>query len=87
MGDYEQSNSGILEIELGGRIPESEFDVLQIDGSAMLGGLQGNTRTRGNRRVCYRLSRLPDIAAVYRNRPCASVPTAKQQARIAVWSE
>ncbi len=38
-GDFEQSNQGMLNIELGGTNPGSEHDQLQITGIANLGGI------------------------------------------------
>jgi hypothetical protein len=37
-GDYVQEPEGTLEIELGGRVPDSEHDVLVVTGIATLGG-------------------------------------------------
>ena len=37
-GDYQQLASGRLAIELGGPIPQSDYDVIAIDGTALLGG-------------------------------------------------
>jgi T5SS/PEP-CTERM-associated repeat protein/autotransporter-associated beta strand protein len=37
-GDYHQQAAATLEIEIGGTAAESEFDVLQVDGSATLAG-------------------------------------------------
>jgi len=37
-GNYVQTSAGALDIELGGLIPGSEHDVLQISGTATLGG-------------------------------------------------
>lgn len=38
-GDFAQSSTGLLVIEIGGTLPGAEFDVLEISGSATLAGI------------------------------------------------
>ena len=44
-GTYEQNIDGALDFELGGYIPGTSYDVLEIDGSAMLAGTLSVTLT------------------------------------------
>ena len=38
-GDYTQTATGSLNVELGGTTPETEFDVLEVSGLATLAGV------------------------------------------------